>query len=420
MNFWKILLKKRFPLLLFLVSLPLFSQRIPQDVEELSRDISARIALLMDVETGQILYSRNIHEIHAPASMLKVATLNMAYRLLEEQNRSIEEVIEIKEGEDALSRPSDSSLMHLAIGDRVTIRELMEGVAVLSGNDAAYALAIELGGGVYPFINRLNGFSTLRKWSDLLFTDPDGYNDENRITAFDYAWLVRDYIKNYPQALSDLHSVVEMSYPQKKNAYDFREREIITKKNTNLLLGVVEGVDGLKTGYTELAGWNFAGTAKRGERRLLGIVMGIYSWNGRAMRAEEVRVLLEYGFAHYQTFRHTLSKEYTIPLLRGQSTSVRVRQNRPFAITLDKNILQDEIKISLKAPNRLIAPLSEETVVGYVDYSYRGEFLGSRLLYPAKEYPLGSWLSSVWGQVKGWFSKERWETLSAPVSLDLF
>ncbi len=376
-------------------------------VEWEPEQLTAVAAVLVDIQTGEIIFQRNIHKSMPPASMLKVATLNFAYEELAKKNIPLDTVHIIKKGEDAFSQPRDSSLMYLYVGDKVSIFELMQGVAIASGNDASYALANVVSGDVTSFLRQLNAYSKRRKWDSFVFVDPSGYDDDNVISAFDYIWLAREYILNHPEALRDLHSVASFTYPKPRNAYT-GGRIVRHKKNTNVLLGT-GNIDGLKTGYTELAGFNFSLTAKRNGTRFLAVVLGVRGdsfydyWGGIERRAEEASALLEYGFAHYHTYHHKVQSDFDLTLWGAQKSTVKVYQKSDFYHTLKNSINDAEVKTTVVLPSYLAGGIDKDQLVGYIRYQLNGKEIGRSHLYTREKVAKTNWLISLFISLKSRF-----------------
>ncbi len=353
-------------------------------------ELGARAWLLGDVKTGRILKEINGNTRIAPASMTKVMTLFLCYDALAEGYVAFDKVLTIDEAGSSFSRPPFSSLMLLEEGQNVTFLDLMKGLAVASGNDAAHALADFLGPGVDAFVEKMNHRAAELGLEDTVFVDPDGWSGKNQTSPRDFFTLARAYILSHPQALEELHSIPFLVYPLPENMPEnrtFRIQVPRKKRNTNLLLGRVEGVDGLKTGYVDEAGFNFTVTAQRQDVRLLAVLMGIQAdsyYQGIQKRAKEAEQLLEYGFSHYEN----------LPLPQPEMQSLRIWYSReenivPKAAFLPKALLarseaeQVQSVVELKAG--LEAPLGARSPVGRIRW-YLGDVLlaESVLICPEK------------------------------------
>ncbi len=167
--------------------------------------------------------------------------------------------------------------MNLGQGQIVTVEELMKGVAIASGNDAAAALAEYVAGSSEAFVRRMNEEARFMGYSVMHFADPAGLSTENRVTAREFADFCRRYIELHPEALAELHSLREFDYPLPQNVPGGRLSGQATRKqyNGNYLVWDGIGVDGLKTGHLDNANFTAAITARRGDTRLIAVLLGV-------------------------------------------------------------------------------------------------------------------------------------------------
>jgi D-alanyl-D-alanine carboxypeptidase (penicillin-binding protein 5/6) len=265
--------------------------------------IHAHSALLMDFATGKVLFEKNPDQPIPPASLTKLMTLHVAYKEIKAGRLRKSDRVHIPPQAYASRMPRPSSLMLLGPNQVVTVGELMLGLAVASGNDAAVALACHIAGSVGNFAARMNlearnlGYTTMR------FVDPSGLSPENTVTAREFADFCRRYIMMHPESLAELHSKREFLYPKPQNVLRAGKRHARIKSklhhSRNILLGQYEGVDGLKPGYIRLSGNNLALTARRGDKRLVAVVLGeevLRGGIGRRNLRNDCTLLLDYGF----------------------------------------------------------------------------------------------------------------------------
>lgn len=242
-----------------------------------AQHIRARSAILVDMASGEVLFEENASELIAPASITKVLTLYLAFEAIEEGRVHLTDGVHISQ--NAVSaRPVR---MGLKAGTVVSLQELIYGTAIISGNDAAIAVAEHVGGSEENFVRMMNiKAKQLGMWSSN-FVNPNGLPAAGQVTtARDIVKLSVAYLSRFPQCL-EIHS-------QQKFTYNNR-----TRSNANRLLGSCPGVDGLKTGFVNASGYNLAATGMRGGRRLVAVVLGATSPGLRKMEATR---LLEYGF----------------------------------------------------------------------------------------------------------------------------
>ena len=237
----------------------------------------ARAAILINMDTGKVLFEKNADMSIPPASLTKVMSMFLTMDAVSAKRLTLDEKIRIT---PAASTVGGSS-MHLRNGERVAVRQLLTGAAVASGNDAITALALRVGGNERQFVRAMNQKANSIGLNRTEFKNPTGLPAAGqRSTPRDMATLTRAYLRAHPGAQS-FHST---------RVFMHRNRQMA---NTNSLLGSVRGVNGLKTGWTVASGYNLIVTAQRGGTRLIAVVMGGTSRNARDAMAER---LIEAGF----------------------------------------------------------------------------------------------------------------------------
>ena len=238
-----------------------------------------RSAILINMDTGKVLYGKNPDMVIPPASLTKVMTMYLTMDQVRAGKIKAAEKIKITQQVAAVG----GSSMHLRAGERVALSQLLTGMAVVSGNDAATAVARRVGGNDRQFVRAMNQKAKALGMSRTTFKNPTGLPAAGqKTTARDMAQMTRAYLRAHPSALR-YHSVQLLTYRDRKT------------RNTNALLGTVAGVNGLKTGWTVASGYNLIVTAQRGKTRMLAVVMGGTSRVGRDNAA---RKLIEAGFRH--------------------------------------------------------------------------------------------------------------------------
>ncbi len=234
-------------------------------------------AILMDMTSGRILFSQNADEPLQPASITKVLSLYLAEEALREGRVRPTDPVKIsrKAGRTGGSR------MFLQIGSEIPLEALLKGMAVVSANDASVAVAEYIGGGVERFVDLMNRKARELGMNHSFFKNPNGLPAQGQFTtARDMLTLANDYLRRFPETLS-LHS---------QQYYTFGD---ITQRNRNSLLRHYPDADGLKTGWVVKSGYHIVATAKRGNTRLIAIVMGAKT---SGIRSRETERLLDEGF----------------------------------------------------------------------------------------------------------------------------
>jgi D-alanyl-D-alanine carboxypeptidase (penicillin-binding protein 5/6) len=261
-------------------------------------------AVLLDQLTGRILFQKQPNLPIPPASLTKLMTLHLAWKALAEGRIHPGDLVPVTAATTGAAVPPGSSLMFLEPGQRVTVRELMLGLAVDSGNDAGLTLAQFLGGNQPAFVDQMNAEARSLELPGTVFFDAYGYDARNRTTAGDFARFCRFYLQAHPQSVQVLHNIRELAYPLAENLGpgSRQQARTIVQPNRNTLLGAYQGADGLKTGYIDESGYNLAATALRGDQRLVAVLLGVKgksSAEGTRLRTAAAARLLDFGFGTY-------------------------------------------------------------------------------------------------------------------------
>lgn len=305
---------------------------IPYESAQSRLSLTAVSAILIDAETGAILYKKNANEKIPPASMTKLVVMYIVFKEIASGRISYDDIVPLPKECWAKNMPPDSSLMFLGNGQTVTVKELLTGLAVASGNDAAVALAYYISGSVPSFVERMNAEIKALGLQETHFVEPSGYDERNMTTAEEFAAFSRRYVMDFPDSINLFHSCREIYYPLSKNlsaqnAAKYGDSLAVHQKNTNPLLGLLDGVDGLKTGFIYESGYNLALTAKRNGRRYISVTMkgaGKGSKQGQANRVKDGSALMEMAFASYDIFRDKTPPECTIRVLASKTKSAKL------------------------------------------------------------------------------------------------
>jgi D-alanyl-D-alanine carboxypeptidase len=245
------------------------------EAEELR--LTARSTILFDMTTDRILYARNADAPVQPASITKVLSLYIATEAIREGNVHLGDPVKISRK----AGWTNGSKMFVKAGSEIPLKELLRGMAVVSANDASVAVAEYIGGDVKGFVERMNRKARELGMTRSFFVNPNGLPAKGQVTtARDVLTLACEYIRRFPESLN-IHS---------QQYFTYRD---ITQHNSNNLLMLYPNVDGLKTGWVRKAGYHIIATAKRGDTRLIAVVMGA---KNHAIRTRETERLLDEGF----------------------------------------------------------------------------------------------------------------------------
>lgn len=263
-------------------------------------EIWSEAGIIIDYKTDAIIFKKNINAQLPPASMTKLVTIYILYKDIEEGLYEKSTFVPITKDSDWRNLPRDSSLMFLEENQKVTIIEIMKGLAISSGNDAAKAIAIFVSGSEKEFVNRMNNEMKDLGFENLNFHDPSGFNDENQVNVYEFVQFCKILIKKYPQSLIELFSLENFTYPKPENGNSAIGP--IKQNNRNKLIGKYIGCDGLKTGFIDKSGMNIAITAQRNKRRVIGVLIGAKDNNKKTAdkkREEDAIKLIDYAFDNY-------------------------------------------------------------------------------------------------------------------------
>lgn len=309
----------------------------------------AQSAVLMDGLTGQMLYEQKPDLKIAPASFVKIMTLYVVFDALRAGQIKLDDTVTVSEKAWKRTYKNNSSSMFLKVGERVKVDDLLKGVAIASGNDACIALAEHLAGSEEAFVSKMNEKAKLLGLKDSQFRNPDGMPAEGQYTtAADMATLARRYIEDHPEALV-YHSTVEFEYNG------------IRQGNRNTLLQKGIGVDGLKTGHVEEAGYHLLATAKRDGQRMIAVVMGCKI---KSKRGPEAQKLLEYGFKNFSTVEAVKKGATFGPLKvkRGKLNQVALIAAESGWATVPKG-KESSVSVVPQLPPYVVAPVQKGQVV---------------------------------------------------------
>lgn len=350
----------RFPALLavLLASLQANSAALAQPpIIPPAPSVSAASFLLMDADTGKVIAERNSHEPKPPASLTKVMTGFIAAAEIETGRVALED--EVVVSVNAWRTPG--SRMFIQEGTAVTVDDLLHGMIVQSGNDASVALAEHIAGSESAFAEMMNQQAQALGMVDSQFRNATGLPAEgHHSSAWDMAQLTREYIRRFPENYA--------IYAKKTFAYND-----IEQPNRNRLLWRDRSVDGVKTGYTESAGYCLLASAVRGGMRLISVVMGTDS---DGTRVQESLELLSYGFRFYETKRLYQGGEplKTAKVWYGESDAVELGVVAPVVVTLPRGHY-DEVAVDMTVAKLLEAPLEAGAEFGELRVSLGGEEL---------------------------------------------
>jgi D-alanyl-D-alanine carboxypeptidase (penicillin-binding protein 5/6) len=329
--------------------------------------------------------AQNADEPREPASLTKLMTAYLVFRALKDRELVPSQMVTVS----ARAWKAEGSRMFIDPKKAVSVDELLRGEIVQSGNDAAIALAEAVAGSEEAFVERMNGEAAKLGMKNTRFINATGLpSPQQASTAADLARVASALIRDFPEYYP-LYSLKEYRYNN------------ITQPNRNRLLWTDPFVDGVKTGYTDAAGYCLIASAKRGPRRLLSVVLGASS---DAARTSESQKLLNYGFQFYDTVELYQNGESvsTLRVWKGAANAVSAGFVADQYVTLPKGQAQ-KLKLTLEATEPLIAPVTRGQRVGAVKVTLDGKPLGEFPLLALDDVAPASIFGRMWDTVRLWF-----------------
>ena len=321
--------------------------------------LDCRSAVLMEAQTGQILYAKNENEALPPASVTKVMTLLLIMEAIEEKKIALTDMVTASEHACSMG----GSQIYLEPGEQMSVEDLLKSVVIASANDAAVTLAEYVAGTEDAFVQMMNARAAELGMQNSHFENTNGLDDttENHVTsALDIAIMSRELIK-HPKITE--YSSIWM---------DTVRNGEFGLTNTNRLVRFYKGATGLKTGSTSKAGFCITATAKRDGMTLIAVIMASPSRDSRNNSAVS---LLNYGFSNLAVYKNTQSVTDTVSVLKGVQNSCKV-QEQEFAAVIDKKYA-GKIEKTVDICESVTAPVRVGTEVGKVTYSLNGKTVGS-------------------------------------------
>jgi len=370
-------------------------------------EIGSQSAVVVDAETGSVIFSKNASDEIPPASLTKLMTMHLALNKVNEGKATLDDIVPITNESWAVNQPPRSSLMFLAPGQTVTLREILLGLAVPSGNDAAVAVALYLAPTVDDFVKMMNREARRMGLVKTRFVEPSGISEDNMTTSAEFAAFCLEYLRLHPHTLADFHSVREFAYPKTINvpiALRNNPRTIV-QHNRNNLLDVFPGADGLKTGYIDEAGYNIALTAQRNGTRFIAVILGAPAGPGGAnIRDRDGEKLLSWAFSNYKTVRPEITRLEPVKLWKGKEKQVflKIAESTAFTAPIDRAV---SLRYIARINEPLIAPLPAGYPVGrLIIADDQGELYGVKLV-TSEEYQQGNIFKRIWHSIRLLFYK---------------
>jgi D-alanyl-D-alanine carboxypeptidase (penicillin-binding protein 5/6) len=347
--------------------------------------IVGRAWVLADVSSGQILASERADERVEPASLTKLMTAYLVFAALKEKKLALEQQVPVSER--AWRAPG--SRMFIEPRKPVTTDELIRGVIVQSGNDACIALAEQIAGSEEAFVGMMNREAERLGMKNTKYMNASGLPDpQHYSTARDLYLLASALIRDFPEQYAQYYALREYRYNG------------ITQPNRNRLLWLDNTVDGMKTGFTDAAGYCMVASSKRGPRRLLSVLLGSTS---ESTRAQESQKLLNWGFQFFDDVRlyagGAAVKE--IEVWKGAQATLKAGFRGDLVVSVPKGT-GEKLKADLLSQSPLVAPVAEGSRVGNLRVTLDGKALGEYPVIALETVAAAGFIGRAWDTLRLW------------------
>lgn len=342
--------------------------------------VNTKAWMVLDVDSGQIIAQHNADERLSPASLTKLMTASLVFSALDHQRLKLDQQVTVSER----AWRTGGSRTFIRVNTPVTIGELLQGMIVQSGNDATIQLAEAVSGNVEVFVDQMNKEAKSFGMMNTHFADPTGLpSPETYTTVRDLSILAQHIIKDHP-TYYHYFSQQEFTYNN------------IRQRNRNGLLSRNIGVDGLKTGHTDDAGYCLISTALRDNRRILAIVMGTKSMKEREQVSQQ---LLDWS---YQNFTDQVIAPVGQPLVaprvfEGKVKNIQLSARNGVVVTVPRG--QEQNIQMLTQVGELVAPIAKGKVVGVVQFVLNGKIIKQDDLVALNDVPQAGFFGRLWDKV---------------------
>jgi len=337
---------------LMLPAAALAEEKLPQQgASTIDLAPSARSSILMDADTGTIIYEKNSHDRLPPASITKIMTLLLVMEALDEGKIKLTDMVRTSEYAASMG----GSQIFLEQGEEMSVEDMIKGIALASGNDASVAMAEKLAGTESQFVAMMNEKAKELGMNDTQFVNPNGLPVEGHYSsAHDIAVMSRELLKHSEVTK---YTGLYQDYLRKSSEKPF------WLVNTNKLVRFYSGADGLKTGFTSEAKYCLSATAKRDGLRVIAVVMGEPTTKHRN---NEVSQMFDFAFAQYMNYPIVGEGDPigTARIEKGMESELQLVAEKPYNLLLKKGTSTGDIRHELKLNEKLKAPIKEGQSIG--------------------------------------------------------
>ena len=345
-------------------------------------DIPAKSALLMDMETGTVLFEKNAHEPLAPASVTKVMTMLLIMEAIDSGKISWDDQVTASEA----AAQKGGSQIYLKVGETMSVSDMVKSIAVSSANDCACAMAEHIAGSEEAFVVMMNDRAKQLGMNDTNFVNCTGLDDSedaknHRTSAYDIALMSRELMIKHP----DIQKFTTIWMDTVRNGS-------FGLSNTNKMVRFYSGATGLKTGFTSSAGECLSATAKRDGMELVAVVMGSETSKERFAACKS---MLDYGFANFAIIHPQLQENASVKVELGKSDYVKAVPSQNMAMLIDKG-QKNSVTTEVTMEESVSAPVSQGQRLGTMTIKSGEQVLAQVPLVAEKAV-----MKLTWGQVFG-------------------
>ena len=323
---------------------------LPQRVQGAALEVAGKSAVLMDTETGTVIYESNAHEPLAPASVTKVMTMLLVMEAIDSGRIRWDDTVTASETAAA----KGGSQIYLKVGETMTVSDMVKSIAVSSANDCACAMAEHLAGSEAGFVEQMNQRAEELGMKDTHFVNCTGLDDapeaaQHKTSAHDIALMSRELLKNHP----DIKKFTTIWMDTVRDG-------TFGLANTNKMVRFYNGCTGLKTGFTSGAGYCLSAAAERDGMELIAVVMGSTTSQERFAACKS---MLDYGFANFALYTPALQEDVSVPVTLGKSKTVRATPGADGAMLVEKTQLPS-VTTEIMLEESVTAPVSRGQRLG--------------------------------------------------------
>ncbi len=380
---------RKFLVILVMVSMLIIPFTSFAQTEDIGINVTAKSAILIDASSKRVMFEKEADKKLPIASVTKVMTLLLVFEAIDNGNLSFEESITASETAASMG----GSQVFIDAGYNYTVEDMIKSVIIASGNDAAVLLAERISGSEDAFVVKMNKRAKELGMNNTVFKNCTGLPENDHLsTARDVAIMSAELLKH-----EDYFKWGTVWMDELKHEKDGRSTELV---NTNKLIRSLNGCDGLKTGYTSDAGFCVTTTAKRGDMRLISVVLG---GNTSKERFNEAAQLINFGFANYQNNKVISAGEKvgTTTLKGGIDKTVDAVPMKDYYVCV-KNDGTDKIETRVELPENLTAPVLQGQEIGKVVISLNGKEVGSVPLVSLNEHKKAGFIDRLKGIISFW------------------